>query len=341
MQRVWSVIESVLRRRPWVVVLLVLVPCAYFDAAGFNQLLAANLFQTDVTALTRASAAATPNAADAGASHHVRNPDRILSRNVFDSEAGCLNCAAPDAAEPEGPVDPAAPPDVRPAEPCTGQIRVTGGVIVSAPMWSFAFAVAQANQPAQPYRWGMQLDNKRVIRIFQDDNPDWAQNRGVVVELQGASGPACYYAQRMPPRPATPPPPPPQAGPTVAAGPDGLDPQISAGIERSGNNEYAIRRAAIDRILERQADFMRNTRIMPVEEGGRVTGVQLFGVAPTNLLGRLGMQNGDVLRTINGLDISAPDRALEAYTRLRTADRISVQLTRNGQPVNIDFNIRQ
>jgi len=68
--------------------------------------------------------------------------------------------------------------------------------------------------------------------------------------------------------------------------------------------------------------------------------VQLFGVRGNSLLGRLGMQNGDVLNRINGLDIGSPDRALEAYSRLRTSDNLQVSVTRNGQPVNIDFHIR-
>ena len=77
-----------------------------------------------------------------------------------------------------------------------------------------------------------------------------------------------------------------------------------------------------------------------VEQGGRVVGVQLFGVRGNSLLGRLGMQNGDVLNRINGLDIASPDRALEAYSRLRTSDSLQVSVTRGGQPVNIDFHIR-
>ena len=105
-------------------------------------------------------------------------------------------------------------------------------------------------------------------------------------------------------------------------------------------NEYNVRRSTVDRILESQAELMRTTRIMPVDQGGRVIGVQLFGVRGNSLLGRLGMQNGDVLNRINGLEIASPDRALEAYSRLRTSDHLQISLTRNGQPVNVDFNIR-
>src|SRR3954463_1458860 len=101
MQRFWSAIETALRRYPWAITLLALIPCAYFDAAGVNHFVAANVFKSDVGALTRSSA---PTAGDLAAlahpaaSHHVRDSNQILARNVFDNDAGCLNCAPPPVA---------------------------------------------------------------------------------------------------------------------------------------------------------------------------------------------------------------------------------------------------
>ncbi len=38
--------------------------------------------------------------------------------------------------------------------------------------------------------------------------------------------------------------------------------------------------------------------------------------------------------------MSDPQKALEAYTKLRTADHLTVAVNRHGTPVNIDFNIK-
>jgi len=124
-----------------------------------------------------------------------------------------------------------------------------------------------------------------------------------------------------------------------AAGGGELGAALDQGIQRTGEHEFAVQRTLIDRILENQAELMAATRIMPMSQGGRIVGVQMFGIRGGSLLGRLGMQEGDVLNRINGLDIGTPDRALEAYSRLRTADRIQISVTRGGQPVNIDFAI--
>ena len=51
---------------------------------------------------------------------------------------------------------------------------------------------------------------------------------------------------------------------------------------------------------------------------------------PDTLLGMLGMENGDRLQTINGFDMTSPEKALEAYARLRTADHLTVPVNRKG-----------
>ncbi len=35
---------------------------------------------------------------------------------------------------------------------------------------------------------------------------------------------------------------------------------------------------------------------------------------------------------VNGVDIASPDRCLEAYARLRRADRVTVTFERRGRP---------
>lgn len=348
MRRLLNSLEGVLRRYPWVVPLLALVPCAYFAARGANDLLAAKLFAADTDALARPLASSRPMEPVAvETNHHVRDRAGIIHHNVFDSDGGCLDC--PDGGGVDASVAGAAPveeellpPEVCDPNPanrgkahppaCESTAKIVGAVESDDPLWSFVLVQATGSGAAMPFRFGSTLDGRAVGVV------SWCRDLGAYVLLRPPGGSRCFLAQNMPPRPA--------AAPVVAAAaPTAATPGdptngVIEGIERVGGNEFNVRRSTVDRILENQADLMRTTRIMPHEEGGRVTGVQLFGVRGNSLLGRLGMQNGDVLNRINGLDIASPDRALEAYSRLRTSDHLQVSLTRNGQPVNIDFHIR-
>jgi general secretion pathway protein C len=130
------------------------------------------------------------------------------------------------------------------------------------------------------------------------------------------------------------------AAPAATGGPGALDPALAKGIVKKSATEFDIDRGVVDKILENQADLMRQARIVPEQENGKVVGIRMFGVRPDTLLGHLGMENGDRLQTINGFDMASPEKALEAYARLRTADKLTVSLNRRGQNMNLDYNIK-
>ena len=111
-------------------------------------------------------------------------------------------------------------------------------------------------------------------------------------------------------------------------------------ITKISDTEYKIERSVVDEVLEKQAQLMRYTRLRPIKTGDKVTGLRVSRVRPGTLLDALGIKNGDELRTINGFELTNPQRALEAYGRLRTADSLSLQVMRGGKPVNIDFKIQ-
>ena len=127
--------------------------------------------------------------------------------------------------------------------------------------------------------------------------------------------------------------------PSAAPG-TGVAEDIKKGIQRVGPNEFNVDRGVVDKILENQAELMRQARIVPEQENGKVVGIRLFGVKPDSLLGTLGMNNGDRLEKINGFDMTSPEKALEAYARLRTADHLTVSVNRQGQDTNLDYNIQ-
>jgi general secretion pathway protein C len=52
------------------------------------------------------------------------------------------------------------------------------------------------------------------------------------------------------------------------------------------------------------------------------------------------MENGDRLEKINGFDMTSPEKALEAYARLRTADHLTSRSTEKGKEQNLDYNIK-
>jgi general secretion pathway protein C len=93
-------------------------------------------------------------------------------------------------------------------------------------------------------------------------------------------------------------------------------------------------------VLTNQGEIMRAARVIPHEEGGRVVGLKLYGVRRGSLLSRIGLSNGDTLRTINGYSMSSLDDGIAAFANLRNADHLTVALVRGGSATNINYSIR-
>src|SRR5438552_3674924 len=157
--------------------------------------------------------------------------------------------------------------------------------------------------------------------------------------LAGAS-PNAPRANPAAPAAAAPTPTPAPGAAAVVGGATAVPADIASKIQKVSATEFNVDRQVVDKILENQAELMRSARIVPEQENGKVVGIRLFGIRPDTLLGTLGLENGDRLQTINGFDMASPEKALEAYARLRTADHLTVQVNRRGQNTNIDFNIK-
>jgi general secretion pathway protein C len=265
--------------------------------------------------------------APSSAPFHSTSAEKILGRNPFDSVTGPLNSQPIELPTAEGAAQQAGPDmsDPMNAPPCEG-VKVLVIAASSDPEWSFAAFQNGADPKSVLRRRGGEVGTKTVRFVGWD-------------RVWLSTGPQLCQASMFAPPPAASAAPPPAAAP-AAGGPGSLDPAIAKGIQKVSATEFNVDRGVVDKILENQADLMRQARIVPEQENGKMVGIRLFGVKPETLLGVLGMENGDRLQTINGFDMTSPEKALEAYARLRTADHLTVQVNRKGANTNLDYNIK-
>jgi general secretion pathway protein C len=111
------------------------------------------------------------------------------------------------------------------------------------------------------------------------------------------------------------------------------------GVDQVGPREFRVDRGLVEHVLENPIELTRLARIEPELVGGRVAGLRLRGVRAGTLLATIGIQDGDSLERVNGFDITSPEKALEAYARLRTATHLTLSITRHGQPTTLDYDV--
>lgn len=305
---------------------------AYLQASGTMSLLgAAMMGKTASVGLpaTVARAAAAPT-------RTPRLAEPILARNPFDSVTGPIR--PKPVAEAATKVE---TPDV--SDPlAVGACEGIKALIITEsndPIWSLAALQAPGETTPKLRRVGDDVGGKKVAYIGY--NPR-AQSPSVWLESGSSLCQTMLFASAVPVAAAPAPSAEPSAAPATGArrGPPKVSDEIAAKIQKVSDSEFHIDRAVVEKILGDQAELMKSARVVPDTQDGKVVGVRLFGIRPDTLLGTLGIQNGDRLETINGFDMASPEKALEAYMRLRTADGLKVQVNRRGAPMTIDYKIK-
>jgi general secretion pathway protein C len=123
-------------------------------------------------------------------------------------------------------------------------------------------------------------------------------------------------------------------------GTGGATPSFRDGIRRLGDGRYEIQRRTLDAWTGNLPQLAGAVRIAPVVLDGKSAGLRLDGIRSDGPLAAIGLRNGDVIRAINGLDLDSPERAIDAYLKLRAASHISIAADRAGRRIQLDYDVR-
>ena len=110
-------------------------------------------------------------------------------------------------------------------------------------------------------------------------------------------------------------------------------PEFAAQI-KALSDKYEVSRDEIEETLS-----MMQARIVPSFKDGKAEGFKLFSIRPGSLLDKIGIENGDLIKRINGNDINSPERAIEVYSKLRHTSRFEIEIVRNGSTLLKTFTI--
>jgi general secretion pathway protein C len=126
----------------------------------------------------------------------------------------------------------------------------------------------------------------------------------------------------------------------VAVSTDPLAAEIERGIRKLGEGSYEIDRATLNAVLANTSALVQGARIFPELRDGKSVGFRLQAVRPDGPFAKIGLRSGDLLSAINGLALAAPESALDAFVKLRSASHLSLGLERDGRRMTHEYRIR-
>lgn len=287
---------------------------SYLAADGLNAVIAAKVALPEGSAT--AARAGTPGVRPARSLEYFLGP--IVRRNIFrhgEPVPGEESAAEPLASQPD--------------EGCALPIQVLASVVVpGAPHLSLATLLDTASKRIVVIQVGERVLDQATLAGVEEPYDETTLRKDSVAVLQRDDG--TRFVCRSDDAPA---PPATKGGiPAIAAG---------AGVRRVAEGQYEIPQAEVDAVMNGGlATIATTVRIVPFFEAGKSAGFKLYSVKAGSLLSKLGLVNGDILRKVNGYEISSPEKALEVYGILKSERNVTLDVTRGGQPRTFQYAIR-
>ena len=80
-------------------------------------------------------------------------------------------------------------------------------------------------------------------------------------------------------------------------------------------------------------------RIVPNAVGNQIQGMKILSVKQGSLFDKLGLQRGDILERINGMEVDIKS-GFKIFNELKDVKSLTVDLTRQGQKQSFEYEIR-
>jgi general secretion pathway protein C len=111
-------------------------------------------------------------------------------------------------------------------------------------------------------------------------------------------------------------------------------------VKKVNENEFEVERSAIEEQLNDKQALARQGRVVPNYKNGKRDGLKLVGISPNSVYSQLGIQSGDVIQSVNGKKITTSQQAMELFDKMRSENKVSIEVERRGQKRRMEYKIR-
>ena len=306
--------ERLFKRHFWIVNLIAIGVCAMFAGRAGAHLIEASYLNVD---LKNERSRSVPLARSDVA--HSKNPLEIVKRNIF-----CSGCAPIDATTASAS-DEAKHRD-EPQKTTLSLELVSTMLCPGDDTWSVAIIRDMSTKEKDPVmyaRHSVLTSGAEVVSV--EPHRVYLRNNGQLEYVEMEELPAPHAATSA-----------------ITPSPSTIDPvlgDLNKSVACSGS-ACTIERALVDKLLANTMSLATAARFLPSVKDGRPNGFKLYAIRPNSIFDKIGLQNGDTIKAINGNEMTTPDAALGLYSKLRSASHLSAQVDRRGATVTLDYTIR-
>ena len=103
------------------------------------------------------------------------------------------------------------------------------------------------------------------------------------------------------------------------------------GSSRPSSSTITLQRDDIEESLSDLQNLLTQASVKPHFTDGEPDGLAITQVKTGSIFRRMGLRNGDIVKSVEGKDIKSPEDLISLYNDLQSEDEVSIQLIRRGQ----------
>ena len=111
-------------------------------------------------------------------------------------------------------------------------------------------------------------------------------------------------------------------------------------VKEVGNNEFELDRAAVEAELSDPEKLAKGAKVIPNYDNGKASGIKLVGIRRDSVFSQLGIQSGDVVRSINGTEVRNQAHALELLQGLKGSKSAAIEVERRGKRQKLKYRVK-
>lgn len=112
------------------------------------------------------------------------------------------------------------------------------------------------------------------------------------------------------------------------------------GISQPSPTTFIVDKSTVEEATQDMNKLLTQARLVPNFTGGVADGFRIFSIVPESLFEKAGLRNGDIIHSINGVEMKDPEKAFQVYQLLKDNDKFAIDLMRAGQKMTLNYEVR-
>ena len=114
--------------------------------------------------------------------------------------------------------------------------------------------------------------------------------------------------------------------------------KVEGEVTDAGDHKI-VDRSLLDHYAKNMDDIYKNIGITEVKEGGKIKGFRITFVRRGSPFSKLGIKRGDVIKSINGQEITSYNAAFETYKNIGNIENLTMVIQRGKEEMELEYEI--